>query len=440
MKSLVDLCIARIIPYLALSNNIDMAAQEVLELPHIKTSIWKYCVENARTLADAPSHASVLLVLALKGEKYINLAHFHDLLPVAVRDVLRSCPEARSINLSGTAAMADREIEETLAAVDHDLDALYLLSPPLVLSATLPKAIMRALRNWNHVCSKVLISSVLAQGPTGPIPKELFRKDTNILRSLDCNPTHYLGCKSFPITQIVYLSTFNNLQEPRSRPIMAHVFLGGGFVSPFRLWTSILKTIGDMHENSEKETLQFTRFLTHNLALGPPTADSPNSYEVRSIPTEASFATYNQWPEESLYNDPGCDMCDLTPDAWTVVVLRDVIPRDPARQEPLTEFIDTDQFRALLLQPKRVIPAGDWQSILDVSSQVKVSSLSPNLDPPKELTSSQRRTVIQFQVGPQDIDDAISAVQSFLSAAATVRDCWEKSFRSQLAAYTVSHA
>lgn len=397
-------------PYLFQSSeNIDVADYTVLELPQIKASIWKYCLENIRTLVIR--QASGLLALALKGETHINLAHFRGLTPAAVRHVLQSCPEALSINLSGTAAMADDEIGETLAAIDHNLDALYLLTHPREIVGTLPKEVMRALRNWKHRCSKVLISSVLAEGSRGPTPISFDDPYHHVLHQFAWNRTHCVGSKSFPITQIIYQSTFHN----RYHPILAHVFLGGSFVSSSRLQMSILETIRNMNSLKRKETVDFTRFLMHNLAWGSPILDSDKFYEVHSIPMEASFAVYKREHPESIYSDPGLHMCNMTPDAWTAVVLRDVIIKDP----PHTR-INSDRFRILLLRPKQVIIVGEGQSISAVSFHVRPCSLSSNADPSAAadvLTSDQRRTVIQFQAGPHDVVDAISAVQTVLNAA-----------------------
>ncbi|KAM0519449.1 hypothetical protein ACHAPE_003623 [Trichoderma viride] len=316
--------------------------------------------------------------------------------------------------------MADGEIGETLAAIDHDLDALYLLTHPREIVGTLPKEVMRALRNWKHRCSKVLISSVLAEGSRGPTPINFDDPQDRVLHQFAWNRTHCVGSKSFPITQIIYQSTFNN----RYRPILAHVFLGGGFVSSSRLYMSILETIRNMSSLKRKETVDFTRFLMHNLAWGSPIVGSEKFYEVHSIPMEASFAVYKRLNQESIYSDPGLHMCNMTPDAWTAVVLRDEIPKDPP-QDGLSTHIDTDRFRILLLRPKQVIMVGEGQSISAVSFHVRHGSLSSNADPSAGadvLTGDQRRTVVQFQAGPNDVVDAISAVQTVLNAATYERD------------------
>ncbi|PTB38720.1 hypothetical protein M441DRAFT_91330 [Trichoderma asperellum CBS 433.97] len=331
VKSLVDLCIAKLPDLFQSTKNVGVTDHEVLDLSHIKTSIWEYSVENASTLATAPDHVSAgVLALALKGQSYINLAPFRDLAPTAARAVLQSLPGARAINLSGTAAIADDEIEGTLAAIGHDLDALYLLTPPSRVGE-LPKAIMLALKKWNHKCSKVLISSVLEEGTRWGIHK-WFNLDLAIYPSV-CRSTQYASSRSFPITQIMYKSTFKKGFVSSSRPILAHAFIGGGLVAPFRLWTGILKTIKDMDLNLGLEELQFVKFLIHNLALGPPTPDSEEYLEVRSIPTTASFVVYKPAPTESVYSNPGYHMWGLTPDAWTVVVLRDEIPKDILTQD-----------------------------------------------------------------------------------------------------------
>lgn len=428
VKSLTHLCIAKLRYLFQSTENIEITGYDVLELPHIKTSIWEYCVENARTLAHW--QASGLLALALKGEAHINLAHFHDLTPAAVRHVLKSCPEAVSINLSGTAAMADHEIKKTLAAIDHDLEALYLLTHPYQIVGTLPKEVMRALRNWNHRCSKVLISSVLAAGSRGPIPISISLSNPRrqVLHQLVWNRTHCVGSKSFPITQIIYQSTFDN----RYRPILAHVFLGGGFVSPPRLWSSILETIRNMNCDQQKETLQFAKFLMRNLVWGSRAVGSDKFYEVHSIPMEATFAVYKGEPEESIYSDPGLHMCNLTPDAWTAVVLRDEIPKDPSSQDGLNRRIGTDRFRMLLLRPKQLIMVEESQSISAFSFHIRDYSSFSNPGPSEAsqvLTCGPRRTVIQFGRGPHDVVDTISAVQTVLNAAAAerkIRKKWER--------------
>ncbi|KAK1246496.1 hypothetical protein MKX08_000298 [Trichoderma sp. CBMAI-0020] len=367
-KSLVDLCIAKL-PHLFQSfENIDITDYEVLQVPHIKTLIWEYCLEIASRLPTCPA----LLALALKGETHISFAQLSKLAPDAVRHVLRSCPEALSINLSGTAAMADDEIEETLAAIDHDLDALYLLTHPHEIAGTLPKEVMRALRNWNHRCSKVLISSVLAEGSRGPAPISLISPRSHVLHQMTWNRTHCVGSKSFPITQIIYQSTFNNPYQPA----FAHVFLGGGFVSPPRLWTT----------------------------WGSPTVGSDKFYEVHSIPVEASFAVY--YP----------------------VVLRDVVHQDPPPQDGLNTRNATDRFRILLLRPKNVIIVGESQSISTASFRIRTYSSFLNLGPSEAtqvLICDQRRTMIQFQTAPQDVADAVSAVQMVLNAAAAARNVRE---------------
>ncbi|EHK44866.1 hypothetical protein TRIATDRAFT_88217 [Trichoderma atroviride IMI 206040] len=340
-KSLIDLCIARL-PYLFQSTE-NITDHEVLELPHIKPLIWEYCLENAHKLSICPA----LLAQAFKGQTHISFAQFSKLAPAAVRHVLRLCPKALSINLSGTAAMADDEIEETLAAIDHSLDALYLLTPPHEIVGTMPKEVMRALRNWTHRCSKVLISSVLAEGSRGPIPISLLSPGT---------------------------------------------------------W-------------------------------GSPTVGSDKFYEVHSIPVEASFAVYNHEPKESIYSNPGYHMCNLTPDAWTAVVLRDVVHQDPPPQDKLGRPNFTDRFRILLLRPRQVIIVGESQSISVVSFRIRTYSSSSNPGPSEAaqvLTCDQRRTVIQFQNAPQDVADAISAVQMVLNAAAAVRNVRERIERTCL--------
>lgn len=419
---MIDLCITRLPYFFQSTENIDITDYAVLELPHIKASICEYCLENAHTLVTC--QASGLLALALKGETHINLAHFRGLTPAAVRYVLQSCPEALSINLSGTAAMTDDEIGETLAAIDHDLDALYLLTHPHEIVGTLPKEVMRALRNWKHRCSKVLISSVLAEGSRGPKPINFTDLRRHVLHQFAWNRTHCVGSKSFPITQIIYQSTFNN----RYRPILAHVFLGGGFVSSSRLQASILETIRNMNFLEKKETVDFTRFLMHNLAWGSSTVDSDKFHEIHSIPMEASFAVYNRVGEKPTYSHPGLHMCNLTPDAWTAVVLRDEIPKDPPH-DGLSTRIETDRFRILLLRPKDVIMVGEGQSISAVSFHVMHCSLSSNADPSAAahvLTGDQRRTVIQFQAGPHDVINAISAVQTVLWEATDKRGARER--------------
>ncbi|KAL7923807.1 hypothetical protein ACQKWADRAFT_289372 [Trichoderma austrokoningii] len=147
-----------------------------------------------------------MFALALKGKTHINFSSFRDLEPVTARAVLRSRLKARSINLSGTAAIGDDKIEETLAAIDHDLDALYLLTPPGKTFESLPIGIMRALYSWDHTCSKVLISSMLAKGSRGKIPPKFFPK-SRVLRPLVWRKTHDMASGSFPIPQILYQST-----------------------------------------------------------------------------------------------------------------------------------------------------------------------------------------------------------------------------------------
>ncbi|KAL6907235.1 hypothetical protein GGI43DRAFT_431328 [Trichoderma evansii] len=391
-------------------------------MPHIIPSIWEYCAENASTLAKAPGHVSAwLLALALKGKTYINLALFPDLAPTAARDVLRSTPEARAINLSGTAAMAAYEVEETLAAIDHDLDALYLLTPPGD-DVGLPKEVMRALKNWNHRCSKVLISSVLAGGPRWEVPRSLPPRD--VLYPVIRNNKNYVPSRSFPITQMIYQSTFDTEEVSPGRPIMAHIFLGGGLVAPFRLWKSILMTIKDMHFNHGWGNLGFAKFLVHHLALGPQARNSDDYLEVRSIPMDASFAVYRRIPLDALYTNPGYHLSDLTPDAWTVVVLRDGIREEPILQ---TGEIHNNRFRIVLLRPKHAIPAGERQSISATQFDIMVPPLSPNRQSSAaeyvlEHDDNQSRTVIQLQVGPYDMIDAITVMQKVLDAAATVRE------------------
>lgn len=321
--------------------------------------------------------------------------------------------------------MADDEVEETLAAIDHDLDALYLLSPPGEIVGTLPKGIMRALYKWKHICSKVLISSVLAERPRRAIPRSFRFPPSDVLHPLIWSRTHYVASRSFPITQIIYQSTFNNCYVPHSRPILAHVFIGGGLVSPPRLYASILKTFNDIHLAQKWETLEFTRFLIHNLGLGQPTFDSDDLLEVRSIPMEASFALYNREPRGSIYSNPGYHMCDLTTDAWTAVVLRDEIPKDPTPQGGLIRRIDTGRFRIVLLRPNQTILVGESQSISAVPFQVLGLRLPSDRHPSaasQVLTSDRGRTVVQFQVGVHDVVDAISAVQTVVDAAAAARD------------------
>lgn len=394
-------------------------------MPHIIPSIWEYCVENASTLAKAPCHVSAwVLALALRGKTCINLALFRDLAPVVARYVLRSIPEARIINLSGTAAMAAHEIEETMNAIDHDLDALYLLTPPHDVVEKLPKEIMRALKNWNHKCSKVLISSVLAEGPGQGFPKRF--PPAGVLHPLVWSSTHHLSSRSFPITQMIYQSSYGNFPVSHLRYILAHVFIAGGLVAPFRLWKSILKTIKDMHLSLRWEELEFTRSLIHHLALGPPTPDSDDYLEVRSVPMEASFAVYDRLPLPPVYSGAGFHLCDLTPDAWTAVVLRDEIPKDPLPVAGSISWITTNRFRIVLLRPKQAIPVGVSQSISTAQFEFMAPPSSPNphssaADYVLEHIDTQTRTVVQTHVGLHEIADAIAVMQKVLDAAATVR-------------------
>ncbi|KAK6451512.1 hypothetical protein FP744_10007763 [Trichoderma asperellum] len=420
VKSLVDLCIAKLPDLLQSTKNVGVTDYEVLDLSHIKTSIWEYSVENASTLVTAPDHVSAgVLALALKGQSYINLAPFRDLAPTAARAVLQSLPGARAINLSGTAAIADNEIEGTLAAIGHDLDALYLLTPPSRVGEP-PKAIMLALKKWNHKCSKVLISSVLAEGTRCGIP-EWFNPDLAIYPSV-CKSTHYASSRSFPITQMIYKGTFKNAFVSDSRSILAHAFIGGGLVDPFRLWTGILKTINDTDLNLGREEAKFVKFLIHNLALGPPTPDSEEYLEVRSIPMKASFALYKPAPPKSLYSNPGYHMCGLTPDAWTVVVLRDEILKNTITQAGIFRWFSSSHFRTVLLRPIQAIPVGESQFISAAQFEIRALGWSQNSHSSAAghvLTYDNllRETMIQFRVGPQDIIDAITAMQEVLGCS-----------------------
>lgn len=182
-----------------------------------------------------------------------------------------------------------------------------------------------------------------------------------------------------------------------------------------------------MHLNRSRERLDFVRFLIHNLALGPPTPGSEDYLEVRPIPMEASFAAYHQAPVEAVYSNPGYHMCDLTPEAWTAVVLRDEIPKDSLPEAGFIGCIHTNRFRVVLLRPKQAIPVGESQFISRNQFEVMVPTLSPN---PHSSTADHAdgpyRTVLQFQVGLHDMIDAITAVQKVLDAAAALRDGREK--------------
>lgn len=103
-----------------------------------------------------------ILTSILKGKTTINLSPFRNLKPVIVRILLRSLPEARSINLCGTMAIERREIGPTLAAINHDVDELYLLIPPSAPNySERVLATIKAMKRWNRRCNKVLVSPVM---------------------------------------------------------------------------------------------------------------------------------------------------------------------------------------------------------------------------------------------------------------------------------------
>ncbi|KAM0247586.1 hypothetical protein ACHAQJ_009805 [Trichoderma viride] len=421
LKSLLHLCTVKVLDeLLSTGEDHDFSfLDEVLGMPHIASFVMRHCLENADMLVKASDAISLkILTMAFKGKKYVNLAPFRNLPPATVRSLLRSLPEAQIINLSGTVAINDGELTDTLAAIDHDLDALYLLTPPNQLQhGQGPQVAVDALRNWNHKCCKVLISSMLSEEPKEGIPGRLDRAGSAYPRFETRNP--YVSSKSFPVTQIIYYSTYD-------RPVLAHFFIGGGLVAPYRLMAGITKTIKDVHISHAWNDDKLGSSLVNSIALGPSTPNSDEYFDVRSIPVEASFFSSRAELRREYWN-PASQMRCLTPDAWTAVLLRDDVSTKASSPEGGNKMRRTGRFRIVLLRPKRAISVEENQFIsidefeymaLPTFSHQQSSSAANDLQTKVMEDHGPDRTEIQFQVGPLDTLAAITAMRKILNEAA----------------------
>ncbi|KAL7794405.1 hypothetical protein V8C37DRAFT_68222 [Trichoderma ceciliae] len=417
LKSFLDMCTTKALDELLSTRGVyDLSfIDEVLKLPTVINSAWQYCLENANRLVKGPASVSLkILTTLLKGRAHVNLAPFRKMRPETMRALLRSLPDARSINLSGTVAITDNEITATLAAIDHDLDALYLLTPPSHHQREeRPDVAMEALRNWNHKCCKVLISSALTyeskQGPP-------WWGGTNGVLYPGLGTDRYFGSsKSFPVIQILYRSTFD-------LPVLAHLFIGDGFIAPYRLMAGIMKAIEGMHFNYAWNDYNLGTSLVHSLALGPATPDSDEYFDIRAISPEAYFFAQRA-ESKGEYANPACRMRDLAPDGWTVVILRDEVSTENSSLETGAKEGRTSRFRVVLLRAKYLISVVKHETIsVDdfVFKALPAFSRQPYFDEAEDRcveimeVDGPIRTKVQLQIGSLDAADAVAVIQEVL--------------------------
>ncbi|KAH6609826.1 hypothetical protein Trco_003172 [Trichoderma cornu-damae] len=418
-KSLMEMCTAKFLDQLLSAGREDDASlfDQVLAIAPAAKFAWEYCVGNAHRLARRPQAITLrVLEMLLRGKAEVNLAPFRSMRAGGIRKLLRRLPEARTINLSGTPAIHANEITATLQAIDHDLDALCLLTPPIGhFWDERVQDVLNAIKSWNRKCGKVLISSVLEDLSFQFTRPCLTVTQGRLLYSL-VNSRGIDGVsKSFPVVQVIYRSTFDGYS-------LTPLFIGDGLVAPFRLMAAIMKTIRTMHRSSAWSDRNVGTSLVYNIAIGPSMLDPDECYDVCMFPAEAYILARH--PDILLgQHETAFHLRPMAPDAWTAVILRDGLPMEGSPPETGHHARRTCRFRIVLLRARTLIPASgsrdvsfnDFEAMaLPAFSRHPSSSEAADCDLEMMEDDGPNRTMIQFLVEPWDAADAVDAVQETL--------------------------
>lgn len=359
-----------------------------LQIPGMRRNLIAHCRQHADSLVQTSSMATAqILAVLFSYEKEVDLSPYHQMTPRAMRFLLNKLKAVRVLNLSGTLASSDMEISQTLTAIDHDLDELYILVRP-DRETDNPMAAFQAVSRWSFGCRKLVLGSVLAQA----IAERPWLLDYNDEFKIQTQP-------DFPITVVDSSASANITGLLRSFPVIQLLLQGPGIYEPATHETYFL---GDAFLNPTRFAVGIFNFIRSRIArpwlgrTGSAVAHAfasagsslrsdvgANEVEVGALPAE-TIRIGRRCDSMSSFEAVHCRLRDLVPNAWTAILIQET------RRGPVSgsgsPSPDSIWFKLALVRSKRPILAQQSQKVqledlevVDLEKFLAMTSVSTGL-------------------------------------------------------------